>query len=103
MDLPTAHIRLASSRSIGFRQLTPLTLVILESKPITSVTQETFADGQAIATKALNGDPIPFPTLKPKLLAAGSATSLYAILAPELGCKLQDPLNPVPTFSDLSL
>ena len=52
-----------------------------------NVTPEMFADGQAVAEKALNGDSMPAAALSPKPLAAGSATSLYAALDPELECK----------------
>lgn len=52
-----------------------------------NVTPEMFADGQAVAEKALNGDSMPPAALSPKPLAAGSATSLYAALDPELECK----------------
>ena len=52
-----------------------------------NVTADMFADGQAVAEKALNGDSMPAPALSPKSLAAGSATSLYAALDPELECK----------------
>lgn len=51
-----------------------------------NVDQAMFADGQEIATKALKGQPIPEEAMQPKSLAAGSSTSLYAALAPELSC-----------------
>lgn len=52
-----------------------------------NVTQEMFAEGYAVATKALNGDSMPLPAMNAKTLAAGSATSLFAALNPDLGCK----------------
>ena len=52
-----------------------------------NVDQDMFADGQAVATAALKGDPMPATAMAPKSLAAGSATSLYAALDPSLSCK----------------
>ena len=54
---------------------------------MTNVSQDMFAEGHAATVKALHGDPIPFAAMNPKSLAAGSATSLYAVLNPDLTCK----------------
>ena len=61
-----------------------------------NVTPDMFADGQAVAEKALNGDPMPTSALSPKPLAAGSATSLYAVLDPELECKSPSTTTSIP-------
>lgn len=52
-----------------------------------NVDQDMFADGHKIATAALKGQTMPEEAMQPKSLAAGSSTSLYAALAPELSCK----------------
>lgn len=66
--------------------LTPPSLVIFESKLMTNVSQDMFADGHRIATAALaaSNATIPPPAMHPKSLAAGAATSIYAALDPEL-------------------
>ncbi|MCJ1249686.1 hypothetical protein MMC30_006912, partial [Trapelia coarctata] len=60
--------------------------LIFDSKLMTNVSPEMFADGHRIATAALTAANVsmPSPAMNPKSLAAGAATSLYAALAPEL-------------------
>ena len=57
-----------------------------------------FADGLAVATQALGGATMPADAMTPKSLAAGSATPLYAALAPDLRCKLYH-LQPVVIYN----
>lgn len=79
-----------------------LYIVILDSKLMTSVTPEMFAEGEKVAQEALKGSfsrdlfytfPLSIPppgaqmppsALKPKSLAAGASTILYAALDPSL-------------------
>ncbi|KAL8868211.1 MAG: hypothetical protein Q9174_005137 [Haloplaca sp. 1 TL-2023] len=54
--------------------------LILESQLMTDVDQDMFAEGHAIATKALDGAPM--PDITPKPLVAGCSTQLAAALDP---------------------
>ncbi|KAL8823286.1 MAG: hypothetical protein Q9191_005996 [Dirinaria sp. TL-2023a] len=58
--------------------------LIFETKLMTNVSRDMFAQGHAATVRALHGDPIPFAAMNPKSLAAGSATPLYACLNPDL-------------------
>jgi NAD(P)-dependent dehydrogenase (short-subunit alcohol dehydrogenase family) len=56
--------------------------LILESKLMTNVTKEMFADGHRITLEAMGGRPM--PSIAPKSLAAGASTTLYGALDPDL-------------------
>lgn len=58
--------------------------LMLETKLMVNLSHDMFAEGHAAIVKALHGNPIPFAAMNPKSLAAGSATSLYAALNPDL-------------------
>ena len=56
--------------------------MILETKLMTNVTQDMFAEGHRIAVESLNGEAM--PNVEPKTLAQGASTTLYGALDPTL-------------------
>ncbi|KAL8964428.1 MAG: hypothetical protein Q9183_004454 [Haloplaca sp. 2 TL-2023] len=68
--------------------------LILESQLMTDVDQDMFAEGQAIAMKALKGAPM--PEMPPKPLVAGCSTQLVGALDSRLAGMYRDYFSPIP-------
>ena len=58
------------------------TQVVLDTKLQTNVTAEMFAEGFAIGTAAMDGEPL--PALVQKTLEQGASTQVWAAIAPDL-------------------
>lgn len=59
--------------------------LVMESKLMTNVSQESFGEGYAITMASLaEGEELPSAAMTPKSLAASSSTTLYAALSPDL-------------------